>query len=107
MSYYTRVFCKSDKKPLIGSLLKYINANCDFVVSTDLTDSELSDENWSDFELFYGDSEHPILIEYNYLEDDNGIAREEIDEFMKEIGEPGLIFFSKKKKVIQHLNETK
>ncbi len=103
MGYYTRVFCKSKNKPTVSSILSELNS-LGFSVNSNLSSTETTSVNWTDFELFYKDGKHPILVELNTINSD-GLAEEEIQEFLEAIGKPEL-FNSKKKKVIKHLNQT-
>ena len=107
MGYYVRAFCTSDKKPTIRQVLDHINqSGHDFIAQTNLTDSELSVDTWTSFELTYKKDRLPILVECNHINDDDGLAKEEINEFIDDLGPAGF-FAGKKKKVIQHLQTCK
>lgn len=107
MGYYVRVFCKSGKKPNVRQVLEHINSlGRSYRAESDLNLEEMEVADWTDFELRYDPGKNPILVECNNIGDENGIAEGEIEEFIETIGKPGL-FASKKKKVIQHLRDTK
>lgn len=107
MGYYVRVFCTSDKKPTIRQVLDHINqSGCGFTAQTNLSDEELSTETWTSFDLSYKKGRLPILVECNHIADADGLAKDEINEFMDELGPAGF-FACKKKKVIQHLQACK
>ena len=107
MGYYLRVFCKSDSKPKVKQILDHINGlSSGFKTITNLTPGECDSNSWTEFELKYKSSKLPISIEYNQVSGASELAKEEIQEFIEEIGAPGL-FSIKKKKIIKHLRETK
>lgn len=104
MGYYTRVFCKSNRKPTVKKILEQLNSN-NFSAISNLDENELESENWSYFELQYKEGKLPILVELNAIGDPEGIAEEEIEEFKSAIGKP--MFFSLgKKKVLKQLDQT-
>lgn len=106
MSYFVRAFCKADTKPTVKQILDHINGlDLGFIASTNLNPEELESNQWTDFELRYKIGKLPLLVECNKITDENGLAKDEIHEFIDEIGTPG-IFAIKKKKVIRHLQET-
>lgn len=107
MGYYLRVFCKSDNKPKVKQILDHINSlGYSYKTTTNLTPDECDSNNWTAFELKYKSNKLPISIEYSQVSDASELAKEEIQEFIEEIGAPGL-FSIKKKKIIKHLRETK
>jgi len=105
MGYYTRVFCKIDKKPAIRQVLDHVN-KLGYKVKSNLVDGEQNKFDWKDFELFYKSDKIPILVESNNIDDEYGLAKEEIEEFLDEIGEAGILAFNKKR-VVRHLQATK
>ncbi len=105
MGYYTRVFCKSKLRPKIYAILDEVESK-GFKMVTNLSDSEAKNDNWKQFELIYDKERLPLQVELNEIENPNGLAAEEIDEFLELVGEPRLLEI-KKKKVISHLKETK
>ena len=107
MGYYTRVFCKSDKKPSVRQVLDHINSSGhEFQVKSNLTEAEQTTFDWREFELSYKVNKRPLLVECNNVNDEDALAREEIEEFLDEIGETGILAFNKKK-IVRHLQSTK
>jgi hypothetical protein len=107
MGYYTRVFCKSDKKPSVGQIFDHINSfGFDFKAESNLSELEQKTTDWKDFEFIYKVGKLPILVECNNILDEDGLAKEEIEEFIDEIGEAGILAFNKKK-IVRHLQATK
>ena len=104
MGYYTRVFCSSKEKPKINGILESLKAK-GFKVRVNLDKSALNDTNWTSFELTYAEGKSPLLIEINEKGKSDGIAEEEIEEFLEFIGKPKL-YELKKKKVLNHLKQT-
>ena len=101
MGYYTRVFCKSETVPPFKELQEYmLGINSQYRLEGS---SDNNSTNWNDFELHYKEGKLPILVELNRT--DEGLGKEEIEEFIEEIGLPG--FSIRKIKVIRYLNRTK
>src|SRR6478609_140349 len=106
MSYYLRVFCKSEQRPNIKEAIDYINSKGHaFTLSTNLSLEEQTSGKWTDLELRYKANKLPILIECNKIGDADDIAREEIEEFVENIVPYGR--FNEKDKIIAHLNATR
>jgi hypothetical protein len=107
MGYYTRVFCKADGKPALSQVLNHINnSGLDFKIEFNLGETDQNTTEWKELELIYKTGKLPILVEYNSVSDDDGLAKEEIEEFLDEIGEAGILAFNKKK-IVRHLQATK
>ncbi len=104
MGYYTRVFCKSNKRQNVEQILKKLNSR-GYTAKSNLDEKEIQSENWKDFELIYKEGKLPILVVLNRIGESDGLAEEEIEEFKEAIGKPGL-FDSNKNKVIKHLDQT-
>jgi len=104
MGYFTRVFCKSNKKPNVGQILDNLTSK-GHTATTNLEQDEIKSENWTEFELHYKEGKLPILVELNQIGESDGLAEEEIEEFKEAIGKPRL-FNSSKKKVLKHLDQT-
>ncbi len=104
VGYYTRVFCKLNKKTSVEQILEKLNSR-GFTAKSNLNQNELPSENWTNFELHCKEGKLPILVEINRIGESDGWAKEEIEEFKEAIGKPGL-FDSNKKKVIKHLDQT-
>ncbi|MDN5211491.1 hypothetical protein QQ020_05500 [Fulvivirgaceae bacterium BMA12] len=105
MGYFTRVFCKANNRPSVKQILDNLNS-FGYSVTSNLNPDELESEDWANFELNYKDGKLPILVELNQLENSDGLAEEEIEEFKETIGKPGLFSLSKKK-VLTQLEKTK
>ncbi|PXX21392.1 hypothetical protein [Arenibacter sp. ARW7G5Y1] len=104
MGYFTRVFCATKNKPTIQSILDFVIAN-GIDVSSNLNGAELLTENWNHFELIYDKNRLPLLVELNGLENSDGLAEEELEEFLEFVGKPRF-YELKKKKVAEHLKKT-
>jgi hypothetical protein len=106
MPYYVRAFCKSTKIPKIEEIFNYANGQ-GFNFRLELNEGTLDNEgeNWHSFEMKYKEGKSPIIVELNLVNDTDEIGKEEVQEFIEEIGSPGISL--KKRKVINHLKETK
>ena len=104
MGYFTRVFCKSNKKPSVKQILDSLNSK-GYTAKSNLDQEENESENWTEFELIYKEGKLPILVEINQIGESDGLAKEEIEEFKEAIGKPKL-FESSKKRVLKHLDQT-
>ena len=104
MSYYTRVFCSSKSKPRVNEIIESINSK-GFKVKINISNDNFDDIDWTNFELYYDSNRLPLLIELNEKGDSDGLAKEEIAEFIEFVGKPSF-FELNKKKVINHLNNT-
>lgn len=103
MSYYIRAFCRSQRSPAFSDLQKFLNGrNPHYHL-----EGEVDDNNsyWTDFIFHYKEGRLPILVEINWCDDDSSLGKEELEEFLQDIGSPGLSL--KKRKVIKHLKQTK
>jgi hypothetical protein len=98
MGYYLRVFCKSADVPSLIAVRKYIES---LAKGYEIEDDNQYPSAWSYFSFYYKKKKFPVLIEVNKLSDDDALAKEEIEEFIEEIGSA---FFSlAKRKIINHL----
>ena len=104
MGYYTRVFCATKNKPVVQSILDFITTN-GIDVSSNLNIVDLKTENWNHFELIYDRKRLPLLVELNELGNSDGLAEEELEEFLEYVGQPRF-YELKKKKVVGHLKKT-
>ena len=104
MGYYTRVFCATKNKPNVQSILDYIIAN-GIEVNSNLKGADLETIDWKHFELTYDSERLPLLVELNELGDEEGLAEEELEEFLEFVGKPKF-YEPKKKKVVGHLKKT-
>jgi hypothetical protein len=106
MPYYVRVFCKSIKIPKIEEIFNYANGQgYDFRLELIEDTLDMEGENWKSFEMNYKEGKSPIIVELNLANDTDEIGRDEAQEFIEEIGSPGLSI--KRRKVISHLKQTK
>jgi len=103
MGYYTRVFCKSEQSPAFRELQSYLTT-CNPAYRLE---GETDDNGtwWTNMELHYKEGKHPIPVELNWCDEEGSVGKEELAEFIEEIGSPGLSL--KKRKVIKHLKQTK
>ena len=102
MGYYTRVFCKSETAPSFKDLHEYMSG----LNSVYRLEGTVDDNNsWFDFELHYKEGKLAILVELNHINEKGDLGSEEVEEFLEEIGSPGLSL--RKIKVIRHLKQTK
>lgn len=102
MPYYVRVFCNSDTTPSISELENTLKSECPSV-RFETEDSRHG--IWKDLEFYYKEGSQPIIIECNYNNGPESLAAAECEEFIEEIGSPGLSLT--KRKVIKHLKNTK
>jgi len=104
MGYFTRVFCSTNRKPKINEILDSLKFH-GFNISVNLSESKINNENWTNFELTYDSERLPLLVELNQKGKSDGVAEEEIKEFLEFVGKPKF-YELKKKKVINHLKST-
>jgi len=103
MGYYTRVFCRSEKSPAFSELEEYMrNKNPLYRLEGEVDDKRV---HWTNLELYYKDGKHPIPVELNWCDEEGSVGKEELIEFLDEIGSPG--FSLKKRRVIKQLKQTK
>lgn len=103
MGYYTRAFCTSPEVPTLSELrrqLQVIHKECRIE-----SDEGNSANDWESFSLYYKNNKLPLLVQLNKRDGEDNLAREEIDEFIEDIGAP--LFSLSKRKVINHLAKTK
>ena len=106
MPYYVRVFCKSNKIPTVDEVFNFANSQSyNFKLEVVENTLDETETNWTSFEMKYKDDKGPIVVELSMVDDKDEIGKEEIKEFLEEIGSPGLSL--KKRKVINHLKGTK
>jgi hypothetical protein len=103
MGYYFRAFCRSTESPAFSQLQKFMHSKNPHY----RLEGEVDDNNsyWTDFIFHYKEGRLPILVEINWCDDDSSLGKEELEEFLEDIGRPGLSL--KKRKVIKHLKATK
>jgi hypothetical protein len=103
MSYYIRAFCRADRSPAFSELQKFMRDKDPHY----RLEGEVDDNNscWTDFILHYKEGKLPILVEIAWCDEDSSPGKEELEEFLEDIGPPG--FSLKKRKIINHLKQTK
>lgn len=104
LSYYTRIFCRAAEKPTVTAILEHLETVLDFDISTNLSPEEAGSGAWTTFELHYDEDRLPVLVECNYVSEDE-TAREEIAEFIEQI-EDIVGADENSGKVITHLRAT-
>ena len=102
MSYYVRSFCKSEKVPTVTELETTLKSEYP-AIRLETEDSK--DGVWENLEFYYKDSNQPVVVECSYNNSPESMAAEECEEFIEEIGKPGLSIV--KRKVLEHLQQTK
>lgn len=86
MGYYVRAYCKTKGKPSVQQLLDHLNdSDYGFDVSSNLSEEEAALADWTSFELIYDEDRAPILVDYNGLEDEDGLLKLEIPEVVEEV----------------------
>src|SRR5690242_6286445 len=104
MGYYVRAFCASDKVPTPKELLKYVKSK-GISLGLEADGVDIDSTKWDQVAWTYKEGKLPILMECNRDSSEDGLFREEIDEFLEFIGKPG--FSLAKRRVIGHLKESK
>jgi len=103
MGYYTRVFCSADRSPAFHEIQAYMSAlNPSYKL-----EGEIDDKNtyWTNFELFYKAEKRPIPVELNWCDEEESVGKEELAEYLEEIGSPG--WSINKRIVVKRLRRTK
>ena len=102
MPYYVRAFCNSDTVPSVSELENTLKAEYPVIR---LETEDTRDGKWENVEYYYKEGNQPVIIECNYNDGPESLVAEECEEFIEEIGSPGLSMA--KRKVLDHLKETK
>ncbi|MFC2140831.1 hypothetical protein ACFLQP_00860 [Acidobacteriota bacterium] len=104
MGYYVRTFCKTENIHPLKEAIDYAKAKGANLKVPEETDIESIP--WKEAELHYKEGKGPIIVECN-IDDgsDDCLVKQECQEFIEEIGSPGISF--SKRKVISHLKQTK
>lgn len=102
MPYYVRAFCNSSTVPTVSELEKELKSE---YPSIRFETEDSRDGKWEQVEYFYKEDKQPIVVEFNYNDGPESLVAEECDEFINEIGSPGLSM--SKRKVLNHLKNTK
>jgi hypothetical protein len=105
MGYFTRVFCKSSNSPSIQQIILHLNNDRQNSCFLEECTKDPNNTSWTNFTLKYKDGKLPLFVELNKLEGEDSLVKEEISEFINDIGRPGFSFT--KRKVISHLKQTK
>jgi len=105
MSYYTRLFCISTEVPAAADAVAFANSKSNqYKMAIDEATMDVFSNGSMAFEMKYKDGLPPIIVEINMVDDIDPVAKEEIKEFIADIGFAG--FSSAKRKVINHLERT-
>lgn len=120
MGYYVRVFCKSSQVPTLASIQNWLQELQSSAVLDDYDHAhdgyesgsaepptlDLETSAWEQIALVYRAGKLPIIVECNRDDGtDESLMREEVEEFVELIGEPGKS--AAKRKVLAHLAATK
>jgi hypothetical protein len=103
MPYYVRAFCTDDSCPSIDQLeatLKRDNPAARLV-----SDDDRESASWSQAEFYYKEGNQPVIVEINRNHGSESLVAEESQEFIDEIGKPGLS--TSKRRVINQLRNTR
>lgn len=105
MVYYSRVFCQFREMPPLQEAINYANskASLNKLIIKEQTLDEYSNGGKS-FEMNYSLHKTAIPVDINPVDETDPIGKEEIQEFINDIGFAG--FSSAKRKVINHLENT-
>ncbi len=107
MPYRVRAFCTGSDVPALAQVFEYAKVQ-DVNLSPDETHgtTDVGSPDWSEVEIFYNSEKRPLVVECNRDDGDNDcLARVEPQEYLEEIGPPGLS--RAKRRVIKHLKATK
>ncbi len=107
MSYFVRVFCTESDIPTLAQVFEYAKSyGVDLAIDETNGKTDVNTSDWSEAEILYKPGKLPLVVECNR---DDGTtdcdARAEPQEFIEEIGAPGLSLA--KRQVIKHLKATK
>lgn len=107
MPYRVRAFCTGSEIPTLRQVFEYAKSQ-DISLSADETHGpiDLYSPDWTQVEVSYKTGKSPLVVECNRADGtEDCLARIEPQEFIEEIGSPGLSFA--KRRVIKHLKNTK
>jgi len=103
MGYYTRVFCRADRSPAFNEIQAYMSTlNPSYKLEGEVDNNNVY---WTSFEFFYKAEKRPIPVELNWCDEEESVGKEELAEFLEEIGSAG--WSIKKRTVIKWLKRTK
>lgn len=107
MPYRIRAFCTSLITPSLSQVFDYATSKGVHLVADDMHGpTDIDSSEWSEVEIVYKPDKGPLVVECNR---DDGtedcLARVEPQEFIDEIGSPGLSIV--KRRIIKHLKATK
>ncbi len=106
MPYHVRAFCTSPNVPTLTQVFEYAESQ-GVSLSPDETHgkTDVNTSDWSEVEISYKPDKRPLVAECNRDDgSDDCLARVEPQEFIQEIGSPGLSF--SRRRVIKHLEAT-
>jgi hypothetical protein len=107
MPYHVRAFCTSPNVPKLAQVFEYAESQ-GVGLSPDESHgkTDVNTSDWTEVEILCKTDKSPLVAECNRDDgSDDCLARVEPQEFVEEIGKPGLSF--SKRRVINHLKATK
>lgn len=88
MSFYVRVFSLAEDFPSLNALCdELLEEGYEFATSPGKEEPEFQIENWSSMVLQYDESQKPIFLERNTINDEDALFKEEQKEFLDELKE--------------------
>ena len=106
MPYHVRAFCTSPNVPTLSQVFEYAESQ-DVSLFPDETHgkTDVNTSGWTEVEILYKPDKSPLVAECNCDDrSDDCLTRVERQEFIEEIGSPGLSF--SKRRIIKHLKAT-
>ena len=93
MPYYVRAFCKAEVVPTINDLARALNSEYPGI-RFETEDDRVG--KWENAEYYYKEGNEPVIVECYLNEGPESLAAEECEEFIEEIGSPGLSLAKRK-----------
>lgn len=88
MSFYVRVFSLAEDFPSLNALCdELLEEGYEFATSPGKEEPEFQEENWHSMVLQYDESQKPIFLERNTVNDEDSLFKEEQKEFLDELKE--------------------
>ena len=101
MPYFVRAFCKSKTIPSVNEIEGALKAEYP-QIRIETEDARTG--HWENAEYYYKNGHEPVIVECNQNTGPDSLCAEECEEFIEEIGSPGISLT--KRKVLGHLKET-
>ena len=102
MPYYVRAFCNSESLSTIEELEYELKQEYPEIR---LESEDLREGKWEQAEFYYKKGNQPVVVECNFNDGPESLVAEECEEFIENIGSPGISI--SKRKVLNHLKDTK